>query len=194
MKNAIKMLVGSCLVYLACSSASPIAAKVGVTSHDGGTIDPSADASADTGDSGSATDGSRLKAIRFVGADGSGQFAGAWHDTQRDEDCTFQLAGDGAYRCLPSGVYGTMYSDSTCTTPAAPSTCTSGNYIINQTYDSCGTASGDHVWQKGQTLAVTRLWMKSGSSCAENDSVSGQTFTLGSSEVTADQFVQATRQ
>ncbi|MFO0571827.1 MAG: hypothetical protein U0263_39755 [Polyangiaceae bacterium] len=40
---------------------------------------------------------------RLIGSDGSSQFVG-WVDTARGETCGFQRrAGDGKYRCLPSG-------------------------------------------------------------------------------------------
>jgi hypothetical protein len=44
--------------------------------------------------------GTRLKARVITTADGLSSFV-AWHDTLRNEDCSFQLAEDNVYRCLP---------------------------------------------------------------------------------------------
>ena len=118
-KEALKVLVGSITVYgvmAACSSAShpPVTAAL---------------ADVNMG-------GSRLKANYYAGSDGSQQFLSTFHDTQRNEDCSFGLASDGTTRCLPSpsaptgpmqSMYSVYYSDAACTTPiVAVSTC-SGN-------------------------------------------------------------------
>lgn len=47
-----------------------------------------------------AQDGSRLSARWIVGADGSRQFHGDWHDSERDEVCSFG-EHDGMLLCLP---------------------------------------------------------------------------------------------
>ncbi len=59
--------------------------------------------------------GSRLQPVYLEGEDGSRQFMG-WFDTARQVDCSFAVATDGAWRCLPAGAdAGRFYADAACT-------------------------------------------------------------------------------
>lgn len=67
-------------------------------------------------------DGQRLKAIRWLGEDGSAQTAiGAWFDSEANVECAPVLAADGVTRCLPKEYAPTVqtnavyYADSDCT-------------------------------------------------------------------------------
>lgn len=60
--------------------------------------------------------GSRLKARRYIGADGAKEWIG-WHDTKRDIHCTTQLADDGKMRCMPAAAAGFYFADAACTQP-----------------------------------------------------------------------------
>jgi hypothetical protein len=66
------------------------------------------------------TSGTRLKARTYNAEDGSQQFIG-WFDSQRNENCGFQMAADGKIRCLPSGtsVEAGFFGDTGCTQPLA---------------------------------------------------------------------------
>src|SRR5437899_3272171 len=106
LRTAAKTWAGSVAIYVvvaACSGPGdangPLTANGPRLGHDGGEsgrgheagalldalADPVPDAKADPNSS-----GSRLKAKRHVGEDGSSEFIG-WHDMQRDEDCAFAL-------------------------------------------------------------------------------------------------------
>lgn len=56
-----------------------------------------------------AQDGSRLSARWIVGEDGSQQFHGDWHDTERDEVCAFRDHG-GMLLCLPPVLSATAWN------------------------------------------------------------------------------------
>ena len=123
-KEALRTVAGSIVVYVivaACSGAgdvsrpgAPDASSVGDA-----LTGPVPDAKADEG----ASSGSRLKANRYVGSDGSSQFVGTFHDTQLNVDCTFQKASDGMTRCVPTSTgvtaYGLFFTDAGCTVPVA---------------------------------------------------------------------------
>lgn len=58
--------------------------------------------------------GSRLKARKLTGADGSEQYIG-WYDSERGENCSFRVAADGVTRCLPEAREANYWLDSSCT-------------------------------------------------------------------------------
>jgi len=62
-----------------------------------------------------AQSGSRLKTRWLTGEDGSKIVAGM-RDSEREEDCSFRSAADGATRCLPTQVAytNTWYADAAC--------------------------------------------------------------------------------
>ncbi|HEU4403795.1 MAG TPA: hypothetical protein VFS43_00665, partial [Polyangiaceae bacterium] len=108
-------------------------------------------------DADAATPGTRLKPKVFVGADGSRQPTQLWHDTQRNEECSFQRASDGVYRCLPTSMgasYG-FFQDSGCTTPAlaVASACSGSSlpaYANANGLPGCGES---RVYQRGPVLS-----------------------------------------
>jgi len=61
--------------------------------------------------------GTRLKARNYVGADGSKQFTFAWHDTTRNEDCSFARVAGGELRCIPASAIRLYFADDGCTAP-----------------------------------------------------------------------------
>lgn len=163
------MLGGSIAIYVimaACSAGS----GPGLTlSNDGGTTsssssggdgsggvldaltDPVGSAKADPTQS-----GTRLKVKYYAGSDGSQQVS-LMHDSQRNEDCSFQLAADGNIRCLPSGAEAYVYfADSGCSQHLAivvNSSCTTPP-TYGLTYDTA-TCSGTPVHLFGVTGAYS---------------------------------------
>lgn len=146
MKSALKFLSGSVVTYMvmaACSSAGgPSAhggagesamamggadgvggagsvdagddaapARAGSSGMLGMMMDPVPDASAEPG-----SDGTRLKAIYQIGADGSRQQQYNWWDSERKEECSFVAFSDSSTRCVPTaqGTTGTFFSDAGC--------------------------------------------------------------------------------
>ncbi len=73
-------------------------------------VDPVPDANAEPPSS-----GSRLKAKRYIAADGARSDVFGWHDSVRKEDCAFRYASDAITRCLPAVAYQLpFYADDQC--------------------------------------------------------------------------------
>jgi hypothetical protein len=155
-----------------------------------GSGSPVPDANADTTQS-----GSRLKATYYVGSDGSKQFA-SWSDSARgNETCTFQVAADGATRCLPAGSYSYSYfSNSTCTTPAVMLTSCGAapRYILAPDTTSSCTVSPVHI--HSVSGPVSTLYIKSGSTCTTYAVPAGYVAFAGGAEIPASAFQDATLQ
>lgn len=143
MKQSLKILAGSVIVYVvvaACAATEHAergpGSKVSPSASSGAQGDePQAnDTSGSNGTSGTeepgpsvldpvaealAEDGSRLRARFYRATDGSKQWAGAWWDSAREEECTFRRASDGKLRCLPATSGGSTgyFANSTCTEP-----------------------------------------------------------------------------
>lgn len=134
MKQWHKVLAGSIATYLlvaACAAethSDNFKATVDA-GLDAMGLDAVADALGIEGDGGggitnpvpeaAAKSGSRLKAYKDVGADGSEAYTGTFRDTQRNEDCSPSLATDGSRRCMPVAYAAATayFSDSACSTP-----------------------------------------------------------------------------
>lgn len=150
--------------------------------------DPVPDAAADDG----TKDGSRLKARYYVADDGARQFAG-WFDTQRGEECTFQLAGDGKRRCLPTPqTLGTLsyYQDAECTQPIVSGTCGTGYVGIWDIAMGCANGSRLRVYANLGAYTGTYIYLRSGSACtafARGDA----SFVRVGTEIPASSFVGA---
>lgn len=107
------------------------------------TKDASSSPSPDTWSASEAASGTRLRA-RFLAAGDARSHVG-FHDTQRNEDCTFQPAEFGRTRCLPETVSystgsGSLFSDPECkhavqVLPTGPQTCSDAKYAIGTVYD-----------------------------------------------------------
>jgi hypothetical protein len=55
----------------------------------------------------------------LVGRGGTRELTLGWHDTERDFDCTFELASDGKMRCLPTAAGIKVFSsDDKCASPS----------------------------------------------------------------------------
>jgi hypothetical protein len=214
-KEALRVVGGSIAVYVimtACSSGGG-AGPVGPGGPDGGSFvdalaydvvsaldglsgldgpgSPVPDAQADGN-----TSGSRLKAKRYIGTDGSSEFIG-WHDSLRNEDCAFRTSGDGQVRCLPSGAgTGSYYSDATCTNaivPVGPG-CVPA-YVTTAVYGSscAGLTAETHVFQVGPKFTGANVWTQSGT-CTPMPTPSMTDFYAVGGEVAPSSFVAATLQ
>ena len=154
--------------------------------------DPVASASADV------ANGSRLKARFHRGEDGSKEYLpGQWFDSQRNENCTFAIAGDGATRCLPAGVEFRYYADAACATPMVilESACAMPAYATKVVGAACGLdPSGVHVYALGAALNPMMMYAKSGTQCiglGQSTATGYQYITVGA-EIPATTFVTAT--
>lgn len=97
-----------------------------------------------------AVSGSRLRA-RFVTGSGGRELVG-FHDSVRNEDCTFQPAEYGSIRCLPptSRTDG-FFSDPACTIPMTTlPACGDVKYAVSYSFDQngCGNAAiPEKLWR-----------------------------------------------
>jgi hypothetical protein len=107
-----------------------------------------------------ARSGTRLKAVRYKGADGSEYPTSTWFDASLNEDCTFKAAADGKLRCLPDGHSVTSstylyFADAGCTAPIVfneASSCGSLPHYGTRSDDTC--PFGTHVFDRGQSVAL----------------------------------------
>lgn len=91
-------------------------------------------------------DGSRLKARYYVSEDGAQQFA-TWFDTQRGEECAFQLAADGKRRCLPTAViFGTpgYFADASCSQRLIVASTGCADHGLVAVWDTAGYCGGQY--------------------------------------------------
>ena len=120
-------------------------------------ISPVPDANAQTG-------GTRLKAIYFIGDDGSRQFS-RWHDTELDIDCIFLPDQAGVLSCIPwltekqAIAYKAGYVDPLCTVPYFISLCDTAQYGIAQESTACGVVSRE-VYKIRPTQADINYYKK----------------------------------
>lgn len=104
----------------------------------GGALDALGDALTDPVPDAMANEsGSRLKARRYVGADGSKEWLG-WHDSKRGINCMAAVADDGKTRCMPTAVIAVYFSDSACTQALAlVQDCTAPKEVSRYTQTTC---------------------------------------------------------
>ncbi len=127
------------------------------------------------------TSGTRLKQKVISTADGASGFNG-WYDTMLNMDCTFMVAADQQYRCMPFAsidFQNTVYGDATCSqqpliTMAATGGCgTPQPYVYSTTnVSSCivigGLNRGQtvlHGYAIGAVYTGTTVFSKSSGTC-----------------------------
>jgi hypothetical protein len=120
------------------------------------------------GTSGVNQSGSRIKMTVLSTPDGAKAFMG-WRDTELDLDCNFQLAADGAMRCLPVTdtfqIGNTNFGDAACTIPVATRSGCAGQeprHILRYPDQTC-PAGGFRVFQAG--TKYTAVYVRTGGSC-----------------------------
>ena len=157
-------------------------------------IDPIPDAAADP------TNGSRLKARYYVGADGSREPVAAygWYDSERRENCGFTKASDGLIRCVPmigAYAYGTYYVDAACTVELAVAAGSCGAEVPRYAnVAASATCTTFRVHQLGPAFTGTALYLKSGTMCIATTVSAGISYYQLGAEVPPASFVQATEE
>lgn len=142
--NAIRIFFGSLVVYFIVAAAygcSPTAHQSAATGAGGGRgLGGSASVHGGNGgiggvatggmsgkggggpvpDADANQDGSRLKAVKYVGLDGSIMYQDSMYDSQLDSYCSYMADASGIYRCVPNyiGTF-TEFSDPACKVPVA---------------------------------------------------------------------------
>lgn len=154
-------------------------------------VDPVPDAAADDGNK----DGSRLKARYYVAEDGARQFAG-WFDTQRGEECSFQMASDGKRRCLPTGQLsgsGFHYADASCTQPIAPAVSGCSSPALAAIWEAsagCGAPSV-RLYSVAAKVTGASIYYGANGTCTPMARGEAEYFRLGS-ELSPSAFVTVT--
>jgi hypothetical protein len=143
--------------------------------------------------------GARLKATYLEADDGSRQFLG-WRDTLREVDCSFAVAADGTWRCLPSGAdAGRFFADASCTQRLAtvPRGCTQPPaFAILRDVPACVWQQSRQVFSLGPPHAAPLAYWSAGGACvpaSTADLVLYDLYVVGD-EVTPSSFVSATPQ
>jgi hypothetical protein len=118
------------------------------------------------------TSGSRVKAQWFMGADGSRQFRG-WLDTATGEPCTYVMATDGAYRCLPPSVpsitWSVVYADDACTQPVLAEFPGNGMPQTPVQYARISGYEADRYVKSGGAIPTpAELWIAGAGTCAQD--------------------------
>ncbi|MDB5219081.1 MAG: hypothetical protein JWO86_7008 [Myxococcaceae bacterium] len=148
----------------------------------------------------SAVSGTRLRAKALSG--GGAREVLAFHDTERNEDCTFQRAEDGRTRCLPASLAALqsgLFSDPACkvpTTLATVPTCgADAKYVIvPSTSSGCGSTGGTPQEIRKLLDAGTPSYSSGPSGCAPIPTAPGSTVTRAAGEVVPwSAFVEATQ-
>jgi hypothetical protein len=117
-----------------------------------------------------AVSGTRLRVKSITGA-GAREVV-AFHDMERNEDCTFQRAENGKTRCLPPTVQANqsgLFSDAACKVPAftaVPPTCADTvKYAVTITYGgNCSTGDVSELRKLGDPATPTYTLGPSGCS------------------------------
>lgn len=165
---------------------------------DGGGADSGSEADGGTGES---TDinksGTRIKMKVLNSPDGAKVFQGNY-DSQRNEECAFQVASDGMTRCLPVGAsvtYGVYFADANCTVPAGfayPGCNTVPTYVTASPPATCpfSPTTGMAVYARG--AVITSHYTKSGATCTLNGPLAGYTFYTSGALIPVSDFQSAT--
>lgn len=140
--------------------------------------------------------GSRLRAKRLQGSDGSKQFVG-WFDSERGEDCSVNRTTDGQLRCTPAYklVTDNLYEDASCTqriTVAEDSAeCPdSHRYVVRREPDCSG--SQVEYFEVGEKLATKLVYGKLTTACIEYKvSETGNAYRVGA-PIPSESFVELT--
>jgi hypothetical protein len=135
--------------------------------------------------------GSRLRAEVYRDEDGHAVWHG-WFDSQLQIECAFDVAEDGALRCLPEpNGYDVVYSDPSCATPYAIAN--EGQLVAPQGYVLAQAFCSSHaVYTGNATLATGHFYtLNANGSCTYVTSSGYYLFDIAS-HTPASTFVAAT--
>jgi hypothetical protein len=143
--------------------------------------------------------GTRVKARRIRGVDGSSQFEG-WVDTARGEECGFYRTTEGKRRCLPNGPSvrdsnGDYFADPACTVPVAwtDSLCAPLKYVFVDGDDPqsqhCGGAY--EVISVHQAVPVTEVYSLNSTGCELDTGHDEQSAYAAGNMIPLTDFVEA---
>lgn len=195
-REAAKLLAGSTLVYAVATGLPSYERRPDsheVAQSTGAVLVPGAALAAD----GSHSGGARLAPTYLESDDGSRQFLG-WHDRLHDVDCSFAVAADGVWRCIPNGAdAGHFFADAACTQGLAtlPRGCASSPaFAVVHDVPACGWPQTRQVFSLGARFTGPLVYWVADGACAavsSNSLVLYDLYAVGD-EVQASSFVGAT--
>lgn len=190
--QSITLLVGSVFVY-GLAAVTPIGRNLSAElvggENPGSQTAPAGDAP---------RSGQRLKVTSLHGADGSNQFAG-WYDAALEVDCSFAIAADGVWRCLPAGAEtGRFFADAACTQRLAtlPRGCETPAYAILTDTSVCLGQPRKEVFSLGVAFAGPIAYSVVAGACSavtSADLVLYDLYLVGD-QATPESFVESTLQ
>jgi hypothetical protein len=142
--------------------------------------------------------GTRIKMKVLNTPDGAKVFQGSY-DSQRNEDCAFQVASDGVTRCVPTSIARSdgFFADAACTVPIGLSFpgCALPTYVaVPSSASTCFAAPtpGPRIYARGATHPT--YYRKSGTTCLGPNTTPVDTFFYGitGAEIPPTSFQMAT--
>lgn len=220
LKQISLILLGSNLVYLACTAASSMSRTTSTTQVDSGTTaatDTGLDSTttttrttvgdsdpSDSAEAATQVNGTRLKVQTTTQtfADGTQrQFDAGLFDTQLGLQCTPMQLSDGNEYCVPYGISAGFYSDATCTTLLAYTTApasgcsggTSPKYGVGvSTTSTCGVDTYT-IYSLGASPYTGAVYNMNGTTCSlQTELVSSMFLFYTASPLPPSTFVKMT--
>jgi hypothetical protein len=109
------------------------------------------------------TPGTRIRGRFIVTAEGDRAWNG-WHDTELDQECSFNGLPDGTMRCIPRNWQTsiTVYTDAACTAPVytagESSACTPMSYVMLYRQGDCTTPTGYEFYELGEEVTPAAVY------------------------------------
>jgi hypothetical protein len=146
-----------------------------------------------------AESGTRLRAIWQVAEDGAKQFNYQWRDTERNEDCSFGLAGDGVQRCMPrpSISFIGYFSDEECTQRLfvrGAAGCVLQGQVMGTFAETVGCEYRSRLFTVTSLVRPSMIYLRSASACTPTAASEAYDYFAAGLEIPPSSFVAASIQ
>lgn len=146
-----------------------------------------------------AESGTRLRAIWQVAEDGAKQFNYQWRDTQRNEDCSFGMAGDGVQRCMPATSISFVgyFTDEDCTVRLfvrAATGCVSQGLQLGSVAETIGCEYRSRRFAVNAITRPTTVYLGSPENCVQTSGSDSYDYFAQGVEISPSSFVAASNQ
>lgn len=153
-------------------------------------------ASSSSGEGGNNSIQTRLKELKFVGADGSQFPKIGMYDSELNVECYFSRVDSNTYRCFPSNYLtaNLYFQDENCNEGLAVSfnECNLIDYAIEFTDVNCGQKFVTKVFEVGQLVEQDILFTKNINGCVEVAKPDGWNFHSLGTTIPMSTFVAGT--
>ncbi|HVJ17450.1 MAG TPA: hypothetical protein VM686_18615 [Polyangiaceae bacterium] len=133
--------------------------------------------------------GTRIRGRFGVTAEGDRSWQG-WYDSERQEECSFDWAGD-TQRCMPTAISAYQYMDAACSQLVAQQVveegCAAPAYLSTSQYANCMTEM--HLYELGPVVTPVSLYQLVGDVCMPSPAAVTGTFVSAGAEVPLTAFV-----